>query len=194
MGRVMVVEQFLSAPERKEDRKRLIYQVRAGSSTTAIMQELEAMGESFSLPTVRNWTKSVQFKVGIEAERINDINADYSGLLPESLLTALVGLMHTSLNQLILEFNRRSLSQDDENPISTKDLGTIISNFSARIIAATSEANKIKAVIDYRSTVEAILEELRLETEATYSKNSPESIPIVENIIEQVREKLELDN
>ena len=112
MARSSEVEQFLCREEMKADRKRFIYEAKAGRSIVSLQKEMNELGGNFSQYAVRNWVKLINFRVGIEAERINDINDRYEGLLPSSLLTAMVCLMHTSLIQLIDEFNRRSLSEN----------------------------------------------------------------------------------
>ena len=193
MTRVLGVREFLSSEDFKDERERFINEAKAGRSIVSLMIAINELGGNFTKDQVRNWVKQVRFKIGIEAEKINDKNVNYEGLSLSSLLNANICLMHTSLNQLIEEFNRRSLSETAANPISTKDLGTIINNFSARIIAASGEAEKIKTRMDYKGIADAIFDGLLIEAETTYLKDTPETLPILENIIEQYKTKLELE-
>ena len=192
MAKTAEVSQFLARDEMRVDRDRLIREAKAGMFVPTLQRELALLGGDFTPGQVSTWSKSVRHRIGIEAEKINLLAEDYEGVEPGQMLRMMSILMQNSLFQLLDEFGKRSLSENDERPISTRDLGTIISNFSSRIIAASSEGHKVQNQVDYVNTVHAVLEEIRIEAELTYGKRSPESLPIINAIVEQVLTRLEI--
>jgi hypothetical protein len=192
MGTPYAVEQFVvnslaNEAWRIEDRDRLWAIGESGASSMNLFNYLSGRGYQGSYDSVNNW-RDARFGTGSLATEMNAMARQARGLSASDTLNLIAIWMVRVASRLYEELNKRG----DIEQLSTKDLLFLLSLNASKIQSAIAEADKIKALADNRDLILGVLEETRLAARQAYGEESPESVPIVENVLAMVREKLDV--
>lgn len=192
MGTPYAVEQYVVTALANqewgiEDRDRLWAMGESGAGSATLHGYLVTRGYQGGYDSVNNWRLSRFGKGSLSAE-MNAMSRHARGLSASDTLNLVAIWMVKAASQVYEEVKKR----DDLKFVSTKDLLFLLSLMSPKIQSVIAEADKIKSLADNRDLIIGVLEETRIAAQQAYGEGSPESIPIVENVLNLVLEKLDV--
>lgn len=189
-NRAYFVEEFVArelAQERWniEDRDRLWMMAESGSSASLLYSYLSSRGYQGSYHSVANW-REARFGSGSLAIEMNALAREARGLSTSDTLNLVTSWMVQIASRLFEETKRRK----DLDKLSTKDLLFLLSLSTGKIQTIAVEADKIRSISDSRDLIFGVIEETRTVARQIYEEDAPESVPIVDNVLAIMKEKM----